>query len=122
MKKAILIVGHGSRSTDAQDIFSEIVNMVTTKMPDKTVRGAHMELCSPSIESVIEDLVTNEEVTSISLVPYFLYKGIHIKEDIPNIIEDLSNKYPHIKLKLGRPIGAEELLADILVQRALEME
>ncbi len=120
MKKAVLIVGHGSRSKAAQNIFTEIVEMVKAKMSDQLVEGAHMELCEPSIEATVA-LLAEQGVDSIAIVPYFLYEGIHIREDIPEIIQTLSEQYPHIEFKFGRPIGAESLLADILVQRALEI-
>jgi len=120
MKRAILIVGHGSRSKDAQNIFNEIVQIVKDKASYDIVEGAHMELCDPSIPNVVEKMV-QKQVQEILVVPYFLYEGIHIKEDIPEIIEELSKKYNGLKFKMARPIGAEPMLADILIERAREI-
>jgi len=120
MKRAILIVGHGSRSKDAQNIFNKIVQFVKDKSDYSIVEGAHMELCEPSIPDVVGKMVQNH-VEEILVVPYFLYEGIHIKEDIPEIIEELSKKYTGLKFKMARPIGAEPMLADILIDRAKEI-
>ncbi|MTI46554.1 sirohydrochlorin chelatase [Sporosalibacterium faouarense] len=120
MTKALLIVGHGSRSKDAQETFNKMVELVREKSSYTIVEGAHMEICGPSIEEVVENLV-KEEVREILMVPYFLYEGIHIKQDIPNLIGKISEKYDGIKIKLGRPIGVEPMLADILISRAEEL-
>lgn len=120
MKRAVLIVGHGSRSKDAQDIFNKIVQLVKDKSDYSIVEGAHMEICEPSIPSVVEEII-QKQVEEILVVPYFLYEGIHIKEDIPEIIEELSKKHTGVKFKMARPIGAEPMLADILIERAKEI-
>lgn len=117
MKKAILIVGHGSRSVNAQEIFNKIVGYVKERSGFDMVEGAHMELCKPDIPEVVDKLV-NKGAEEIILVPYFLYEGIHIKEDIPEIIKELSAKYKKVKFTMAKPIGDEPILAEILINRA----
>ncbi len=119
MDNALLIIGHGSRSKDAQNIFNKIVDFVRERSDYDLVEGAHMELCTPTIPDTVNELV-EKGVKKIVLVPYFLYEGIHIKEDIPNIIEELSNKYNNVQFKMAKPIGAEPVLAEILISRAKE--
>lgn len=118
--KSLLIVGHGSKSPEAQEIFSNMTELVASKGEYKTVRGAHMELAKPSIEDVVAEM-NADGITEVIVVPYFLYKGIHIKEDIPEILEKLSNEYTNMTFKMADPIGYEPLLADILLKRASEI-
>ncbi len=120
MKQVVLIIGHGSRSKEAQETFNTMVNMVRDRSDFKVVEGAHMELCSPSIQEVVERVV-KEGSEEIIIIPYFLYEGIHIREDIPEIIEKLRDKYKEVSFKMGRPIGAEPLLSEILIKRAKEV-
>ena len=56
MKKALLVVGHGSRSRDANDVFNEIINAVKMKGRYDLVAGAHMELSEPNIETAVAEL------------------------------------------------------------------
>lgn len=121
MKKGLVIIGHGSRSKDAVDAFFQVVEIVRSKGDFETVEGAFMELSAPSIPEVVAKVV-GTGVKEVILVPYFLYEGIHIKEDIPQLIEEISKKYSGIKLKLARPIGVEPVLADILLARAKAIE
>lgn len=119
MDKIVLIVGHGSRSEKARENFDEVVKLVREKSNEVPVYGAHMELASPSIDEVMQLVVSkNKILKKVALVPFFLYEGIHIKEDIPEIIEELEKKYEDIQFTFGKPIGAEPVLADILLKRA----
>lgn len=118
----VVIVGHGSRSKEAREDFNKIISMVEEMVIPRKVNGAHMELCSPSIEECIKEIIETEpKIKTIKIVPYFLYSGIHIKEDIPEIIEKIKASYPHIEFKLGRALGAEVEIARILKNRIEEL-
>jgi sirohydrochlorin ferrochelatase len=121
MNEALLIVGHGSKSKEAVDIFNNTVNNVRKKSSFTRVEGAHMELCPPSIEEQVKKLIS-ENFNRIILIPYFLYMGNHIKHDIPEIISSLMKQYPSVTFVFGKPIGDEPLIADILINRALEAQ
>jgi len=117
MKKAMLVVGHGSRSDEAGKVFDEIIRLVKEKSGYDLVAGAHMELSEPTIERAVEILAT-ENPSVIIIAPYFLYEGMHIKKDIPDIISALSKKYEKITFRIAKPIGFEPVLADIMIRRA----
>lgn len=114
--KGILIIGHGSKSADAVSQFEQIVELVRSKTAVKCVEGAHMEMAEPGIPEMVAKMVAFG-VTEIVAVPYFLYLGIHIKEDIPEILLTQKNIYPQVSFTFAKPIGVEPLLADILVKR-----
>lgn len=118
MKKALLVAGHGSRSLEAQQMFNQIVDYVRERAEGyELVKGAHMEICGPSIREIVTEIY-NDGIKEIIMVPHFLYKGIHLKKDIPNLIGVLEQEFEGLTIKLCEPIGAEELLADILIKRA----
>jgi Uncharacterized conserved protein len=120
-KKAILIVGHGSKSAAAVKDFEGIVECVRAKGEYEKVLGAHMELASPSIQETVDELYA-EQYREIIVVPYFLYEGNHIRFDIPEILQEIQKKYPDLTFKFARHIGVEPSMADILIRRAKEME
>ncbi|MGO1368715.1 MAG: sirohydrochlorin chelatase [Senegalia sp. (in: firmicutes)] len=121
MKKGLLIIGHGSRTKDAKKGFMEMVDIVRERTDEYIVRGAFMEISEPFIPQVVEEMV-NENIKDIIVVPYFLYKGIHIKEDIPEIIKGLDEKYEDVNFKVSSPLGTVPALADILLERAESVE
>ncbi len=115
MDNAVIIVGHGSRSKEANDTFSSIVS----KLNDKNTYGAFMEFGVPSIETIFDKLYS-DGVRNFAIVPLFLYGGIHITEDIPQIIEKIKQKTPDISVKFGNPLGDDELIVQLLKKRINE--
>ena len=69
--KAVIIIDHGSRYPAANDALFEVVNRMQELTPDIMVKGAHMELCDPSIQQVVDDCVANG-ATHIIAHPYML--------------------------------------------------
>lgn len=117
--EGILVIGHGSRSSDAKDIFFMIVNSLETRFPGKNVKGCFMEISSPNIEETVE-IMYSEGVRKIVALPYFLFPGIHIKEDIPEILERITVKHPDISISFAQPLGYDEKIVDLLEHRASE--
>lgn len=121
MKRSLLVIGHGSRSSEALEIFSRIVDMVREKGEFDFVEGAHMSLAEPDINQAIDTLV-GRDVKEIIVVPYFLYAGMHIKHDIPEIIGRIAARYPDIAIRVAGPIGVDPLMADLILHRAMSAE
>jgi sirohydrochlorin ferrochelatase len=119
--KALLIVGHGSRSAEAIREFEQIIDEVRKKSGFTLVRGAHMELAQPDIPSCISE-IAEAGIVHITVVPYFLFMGNHIKYDIPEILNEQKKRYPDIHIHFARPFGFDPMIADIIIKRANEQE
>lgn len=114
--KGVLILAHGSRVEATKQTINQVVEMVRGKITDMPIQIAYMEFCEENIEHGIKSLV-EKGVTEIKAVPYFLFEGIHIKEDIPEEIGEILKAYPDVKLEMGHTLGVDERLTDILVDR-----
>ncbi|MFQ9617091.1 MAG: sirohydrochlorin chelatase, partial [Clostridium butyricum] len=55
------------------------------------------------------------------VVPYFLFSGVHIREDIPKEIEEYIADKPGIKISMGNTLGEDPRLADVLADRIKEV-
>jgi len=114
--KGILVVGHGSRSKEAFEVFNRVLNIFKLKV-EENVEGCFMELCSPNMPDTIDIMYTNG-VRELVVVPYFLFSGIHIKEDVPGILKEVKSRYGDLKISMARPIGYNNIIADILKENA----
>ena len=112
----ILIVAHGSRAEATKKTFEKIVEMVGERMPLEIIRHAYMEFSEETLERGIDELV-GQGVQHIKVIPYFLFSGIHIMEDIPKLIETCRLTHPEVSIELGETLGADPRLADLLVER-----
>ncbi len=117
--RGILVLVHGSRIKETQDTINSVVDMIRERVGETPMEIAYMEFCDVNIEKGIDNLVARG-VNEIKAVPYFLFNGIHIKEDIPNEIEEALKKHENVKVTMGKTLGADPRLADILFDRIME--
>jgi len=114
--KGVLIVGHGSRRIETEETLKSVMNMAQIKIPDIPMKIAFMEFGQPDIPTGLDALI-DIGADEIAVVPYFLFDGMHIREDIPQIIDDYKSSHSNIQITLGKPLGADRRIADVLAER-----
>lgn len=115
--KGLLVIGHGSRAEGAKEVFEEMVDGIRGRMDDTIVEGCFMEISNPQIPETIE-LLYSKGVREMKVLPYFLFPGVHILKDIPNILKKAMQEHDGLTIEMASPIGYHSKLIDILVERA----
>jgi sirohydrochlorin ferrochelatase len=118
MRRAILIIDHGSRRAAANARLDDVAAMVRERAgEDFFVQAAHMELAEPSIAQGFAACVDAgaEEVVA---VPYFLAPGRHAKEDIPALVAAAAEAHPGVAWRIADVLGPDPLLAELVLRRA----
>ncbi|MCR3921054.1 MAG: CbiX/SirB N-terminal domain-containing protein, partial [Firmicutes bacterium] len=118
MKSAVLLVGHGSRRAEANDALFRLEALVSRKRPGSILAHAFLQLAQPDVHTAIAQL-DEEGVEEITIVPVFLYEGVHIKEDFPEILAIEVAKRPHLRLVLAPVMGIDERMAEIIWDRVV---
>jgi sirohydrochlorin ferrochelatase len=115
--RAIVIVDHGSRSGPANAVVAELAQLVQARAGAQAlVHFAHMELCEPNLAVAIDACVA-AGARVVSVQPLFLAPGKHASVDIPELVAAARRRHPSVAFELGRVIGADPLLAEILCAR-----
>lgn len=113
--KAILYVGHGTRSkegaAEAKNFLHEV--MKDTGYPVQEI--SFLELTEPFIKEGFERCVARG-ATEITVVPLFLLAAGHIKKDIPEALAPLRQSYPHIVVKMADPFGVQDKILDAVYE------
>ena len=116
--KAILLVDHGSRRAEANDMLICMANLVQAMAgPDVIVRHAHMELCEPSIEAGFTSCV-NAGATDVTVFPYMLSPGKHSTGDIPRMVGDVARSHAEVRFNVTPAFGVHEKLGELILSRA----
>lgn len=122
MKRAILLVDHGSVFQEANEMLMEVVRLVRSICSgDTLVEGAHMELAGPTIREGIDRCVT-AGASEIVVHPYFLSPGRHSMEDIPRLVEEAARPHSGISCKVTEPLGLHRKIAEVVLERVRESE
>ena len=116
MKRAILLVDHGSRVAEANQALEEVAAQLRARLPGRLVCIAHLEIAKPSIGEGIEECVA-AGATEIAVHPYFLTPGRHTSRDIPREVEAAAARHPGVRVRLTRALGPDPKLIDLIVER-----
>jgi sirohydrochlorin ferrochelatase len=119
MKTAILLMAHGSRIPEANDAVREIAALVRKMTGFDIVEVSFREQHPPNIQQGIDACVA-QGAERIILMPYFLYMGAHVQEDLPEEMAQARGRYPRVEFAMGKHLGVHRKLADIVVERIAE--
>jgi sirohydrochlorin ferrochelatase len=116
MKTAVLLMAHGSRIPEANDAVGEIARMVLETTDYPIVEVAYREMHAPNIQQGIDACVA-QGAERVLLLPYFLFVGAHVQEDLPEEMALAKERYPTVQFAMGSHLGVHPKLAEIVAER-----
>ena len=118
MKTGLLVLGHGSKAAEADEIFARIVDQVRQISQFEHVAMGSLQLSQPTFAEGVQALL-DLGVEKMIVMPMFIFCGNHVKFDIPEELDALRQQYPNVCFVMADPIGADRRLAEIIEERAL---
>ncbi len=119
-KKALIIIGHGSKLKGFQRAMEEVARKIRNEKKYFIVLCAYLEITPPSIPGAIGRAV-ERGAKEIFVLPYFLLMGHHVKTDIPQIVSEARRKYSaRVRIRLCPYLGYDDRLAEIVKRRIQE--
>ena len=118
--KALIILAHGSRRHESNQEIHSLTQEVRERAKDKFifVEYAFLELVEPKLISVINDVI-NKGAIDVTVLPYFLNSGNHVKQDIPNIIDAAKEEHPDCKFKVTTCIGMHADMPKLILDQTI---
>lgn len=117
--EGIIIVGHGSPKNEANNLELTgrlLHSLIHPGCSEECVRVAYLQFAKPGIADAIRETVLSG-FKRIIIHPYFLSSGLHVTEDIPEIIEDAKALYPDREFIYTEPLGIHEKLVHVVMER-----
>ena len=121
MKRAILLIDHGSRRAEANALLEEVADQVRRRAPELIVEIAHREIADPDIFEGIDTCV-KKGATQIVVHPYFLGPGRHTSEDIPAQVECAARRHSNVQIRISEPLGGHGSLIDVILDRVSDAD
>jgi sirohydrochlorin ferrochelatase len=115
-KEAIILLGHGSRVPDAGRHMELVAQGLKRKYGYQIVEICYMSRLGPHFPETLEKCVI-QGAAEVMVIPYFLHDGLHLVLDIPEMMQELAYKYPGVKVVLGKNLGFDEVLVDLVERR-----
>ncbi|MFC0526036.1 sirohydrochlorin chelatase [Pontibacillus salicampi] len=117
--QAILYVCHGSRVAEGRRQAVSFVEQCQESVDAPIQEICFLELADPTIEQGITACV-EKGATHIAVIPILLLTATHAKHDIPEEVDNMKSRYPHVHFQYGAPFGVHRRIVDILVERIQE--
>jgi sirohydrochlorin cobaltochelatase len=120
MCRAIVVVGHGSRNTEACVEFLTVVEMLRSTYSSDLVLHAYLEMNDPRLDAALVSALEQGH-QEILVVPCLLFRGAHVERDIPAVLRAFAQSNPGTIIRMARAIGADPLLLKILKEGVEEI-
>jgi sirohydrochlorin ferrochelatase len=119
-KTAVLLIAHGSRQAEANEDSFYLAAELRRRGLYKTVVPAFLELAEPDIDAAAAECVA-QGAEQVILLPCFLSAGVHVRRDLAEARDRLTDRFPAKHFRLADPIGRHPRLVEILEERAREV-
>ena len=117
--KGIIIFAHGSSVESANEAVRVVARGVAAQGQYSCWATSFLEMGKPDLPSAVQQLVA-QGATQIVVIPYFLTTGIHLKRDLPRIVDEILEVQKGITIQIAPPLDGHPGLETILLDRAKE--
>lgn len=114
--KAVLLLGHGSKADEANKTLIRVATAVKEAGGYGIVQPAFLQMERPDFQEAV-DIMVEKGFTDITVMPYFLYMGLHVTKDLPDEIERAMERHKGLKISVKDNLGFHEKLVDITIER-----
>lgn len=115
----VIILGHGSRRPGAAHAMEQVAERLRNLGRYADVRIGFMAQAKPAFADAVSSC-GEAGIGRIMVLPYFLHEGMHRAYDIPKLMHDVAGKFPNLELKLGKTLGYDDILVDLVIKRISE--
>ena len=119
VKRAVILLGHGSRAASAADDMEKVACRLRERLGYEIIATCQMS-GNGDLFPQIFDRCVKKGATFILVLPYFLHKGVHLLQDIPEIMRAKAAAFPGVTVVLGKNLGFDECLVDLVIKRLEE--
>ena len=116
MKRAVLLVGHGSKVEGSDEAMNQVINELRKRDLATLFQSAFLELQSPNIPDGI-NLCIEQGADEVIVVPYFVQTGRHVVQDIPRLIDEAKALHPKIFISLANYLGFDSRMVSVVEDR-----
>ncbi len=117
MKKAFLVISHGSHSPKLLEEIKILVQALNGMIKYPIGEYAFLEITQPDIPTGIKNCV-DQGADEIRILLNFLNSGRHVNQDIPRIVESAQKNYPQVKITISTPVGQHKQIPHLFADLA----
>jgi sirohydrochlorin cobaltochelatase len=106
----LILFAHGARDPRWAEPFLQLREAILRERPAAKVVLAYLEAQAPDLSSAAATLIA-AGCRTLRVVPLFLGRGGHLREDLPQLASALRRAHPDIVVEIMAPIGEDARVA-----------
>jgi sirohydrochlorin cobaltochelatase len=112
----IIVFAHGSTVPEANQAMERLAQELSqeARVP---ASAAFLESAQPDLASAVSRAAA-AGARRLIVVPCFLTMGVHVRQDLPRLVERLRAAHPFVQIRLGQSLEGHPGVAQILLDRA----
>ena len=114
---AVIVFAHGSSVEAANDGVRAMSAEMARRGGFPLVETAFLELAQPALPEAVR-AVQARGATRVVVVPFFLTLGIHLRRDLPAIVDEIRGMYDSFAIEIASPLEGHPALVDVMIGRA----
>ena len=119
MTTALILFAHGARDPEWANPMRRVQAAIRQLASEMTVELAFLEFLTPTLPEAVAKLVAQGS-DKVVVMPMFIARGGHLKNDLPGIIEVLRSTHPKVEFSLGGAIGEDESVVQAMAVATLK--
>jgi sirohydrochlorin cobaltochelatase len=116
----LIVFAHGSPVESANTPVHALTAEVAARGGFSHFEAAFLDCAEPDLAEAVRRLA-GKGCGRILIVPYFLTLGMHLRRDLPGIVDGLRNIYPGVALDVASPLEGHRALVDAVLDRVEEI-
>ncbi len=105
---------------EANDGVRELAMKIEAAGPYGYVRAAFLDGGEPDLAGGVAQ-AADAGIERLIIIPYFLTVGLHLRRDMPKLIDAARAKHPAMEITVGQSLEAHPLMPSIIVSRIKEV-
>jgi sirohydrochlorin cobaltochelatase len=112
----LLFAAHGTPMPAANGAIERVLAAVRQQLGYGPATVGYLECNEPDIPAAFARLVA-AGVRRISVLPYFLHLGRHVRKDLPNLFEAARQTHRHVTITVAHHLDYDPLLVEVVADR-----
>jgi sirohydrochlorin ferrochelatase len=114
----ILFVAHGSPVAEANTPILRILQRVSERAGYGRAGIGYLDCNQPDIPTAFDQLIATG-LTRLTVLPYFLHLGRHVRNDLPTLFQEARRRHPQVAIQVAHHLDYDPLLAQVAAERIM---
>ncbi|NLF30291.1 MAG: hypothetical protein GX591_05305 [Planctomycetes bacterium] len=113
-RQAAILIDHGTTAPSAEEGLARLTAVLAGRAGMR-VYPAHLN-GKPSLAAAVAQAAA-DGAERVIVLPCLLTVGHHLRDTLPALLEEARRAHPAVELRMADPLGLDDRLADILLDR-----